>query len=424
MKINRKRMLALLAAAVWMMSAALAENEGAEGLPAGNAETGAPAAQSGNPEEEILSARADWMEDRGLSLGKSRVTYPALRDGILDAERTAKINEQIQADGEVRAYLTRMSQLISEGGMTVSWRGSWMGPVFSFALAAEGTVTSPRNTWVWTSGSLDLRDGHEIAPEEIFSDPDGARREMEDWLETEIVPDLSAHLANSQATPLPDRFWMTERGLVFLYPIEALSTLSDRAGSLLVPWNAAEGHLRLEAGSLLDAMGVRNLLTKTEDLTEDGAEERKQALEKIIAEGRIPGIPAGLGDGMQELTDARRMLTDPDVYARGRIFALEGAEFQGVFLLTDFLSESWENSVVDGIRVDQGTVCGLILGETRQEEWRKLLGEPAHAIEMDGEEAEAWRTVPGVRDYYEFGGHRLQLQADEEGTLASLILSE
>ena len=43
---------------------------------------------------------------------------------------------------------------------------------------------------------------------------------------------------------------------------------------------------------------------------------------------------------------------------------------------------------------------------------------------MDEETAEAYRTVPGSRDYYEFGDHRLQLHADEEGVLVSVILSE
>ena len=44
--------------------------------------------------------------------------------------------------------------------------------------------------------------------------------------------------------------------------------------------------------------------------------------------------------------------------------------------------------------------------------------------DYDEEQAEAWRTVPGIRDYYEFGGHRLQLHADRDGILTSVILTE
>ena len=92
--------------------------------------------------------------------------------------------------------------------------------------------------------------------------------------------------------------------------------------------------------------------------------------------------------------------------------------------MTDFLSEGWENSVVDGIRADSGSLYGLSIGGTKQEVWRRFLGEPDHTIEFDEEQAEAYRTVPGSRDYYEAGEHRLQLHADREGMLTSIILSE
>ena len=40
------------------------------------------------------------------------------------------------------------------------------------------------------------------------------------------------------------------------------------------------------------------------------------------------------------------------------------------------------------------------------------------------EKAEAYRTVAGNRDYYSWGEHTLQLQGDENGILASIILAE
>ena len=92
--------------------------------------------------------------------------------------------------------------------------------------------------------------------------------------------------------------------------------------------------------------------------------------------------------------------------------------------MTDFLSESWDTSVVDGIRMDEGNLFGLVTGRTEQAAWRQLLGEPDHTVEYDEEKAEAYRTVPGSRDYYEFGGNRLQLHANEEGVLVSVIISE
>lgn len=106
------------------------------------------------------------------------------------------------------------------------------------------------------------------------------------------------------------------------------------------------------------------------------------------------------------------------------MFALEGAEFRNVFLLTDALGEGWENSRVDGIQMTEGSFFGLTVGRTTRETWRKMLGEPEHTLPMDAEQADAWRTVPGGRDYYEFGRHRLQLHADAEGVLACVIVAE
>jgi len=368
---------------------------------------------------EGASASMDWFEEKGLTLGESSVAYPAIREGCLTEVLREKVNERILEDGNIREYVTRVSQLISGGRMNVAWRGTVLGPVFSFEITAEGAVTTPRPDHVRTGGNIDLRDGHEIAPEEILKDPDAAMEMMESYLEEEIAPELSAHLQNSQVTPLPERFRMTERGLIWMYSRDQLSTLSDRAGDLLVPWEAIQDQLDLSEGGILSEMGIARRFAA--DGLPDGASER---IREMTDSGRIPGVPAALGGSMQELTDAWGMLTDPDVYVHGRMFALEGADFQGVFLQTDFLSESWEQSAVDGIRIDLGGAEGLAVGQTRREAWIQALGEPEHSIEMDEETAEAYRTVPGTRDYYAFGKHRLQLQADQEGVLRSIVLSE
>lgn len=365
----------------------------------------------------------EWFETRGLELGENSVRYPALREGILPAELTEKINERMLEDGEIREYVSRMSQLISGGRLEVSWRGCVMGPVFSFEISAEGALKTPRETHRRLSGNLDLRDGHEIVPEEIWTDPEEARGRIEQYLEENLAPELSAHLLNSSLVPLPERFRLTERGLILLYEIDQLSTLSDRAGDVLIPWNAVQDSLNRNGDGIPEALGLFLREAWTEE-TEEISEDQLQAIREAAAEGCFPGIPAKLGDPLQALTEEWHLLTDPDVYALGRFFSLEGAPFQQVFLMTDFLSEGWENSVVDGIRADSGSLYGLSIGGTKQEVWRRFLGEPDHTIEFDEEQAEAYRTVPGSRDYYEAGEHRLQLHADREGMLTSIILSE
>lgn len=405
MKARKLICAALSALFLWTGCAAGADEKAAEASAKREEEGNLPAEQPS----------LEWMEDRGLELGDSAVSYPALREGILPEALRDAINARILEDGAIPEYTARISQLISGGKLRVSWRGSVLGPVFSFAVAAEGAVVTLRSSYVWTGGNIDLQDGREVSWEELFSDPEAARERMETYLEESVAPELSAHLLSSDMTPLPERFRMTERGIVWMYPRERLSTLSDRAGDVLIPWTALREELDASEEGLPARMGIMAGLR-----TEEDAEKLKER----AAAGEIPGIPARLGDSVQELTDRWRMLTDPDVDALGRVFALEGAEFRGVYLLTDYLSESWEESRVEGIRVEEGGVYGLIPGETAREDWLRLLGEPDHTLEMDAELAEAYRTVPGKRDYYVCGAHRLQLQADGTGTLVSVTLSE
>ena len=135
------------------------------------------------------------------------------------------------------------------------------------------------------------------------------------------------------------------------------------------------------------------------------------------AEGGLTDVPAVLGDSVKALTDTRHLLMDPEVYEGGRLFALEGAAFQDVLVLTDYLSESWDQSVVQGFRAYAGCRAGLCVGETRQADWEAVLGAPDSRVTIDPERAEYSRVDPGTCDYYRLDGCQLQLYADEEGVL-------
>ena len=382
--------------------------------------SGAEEAVSVQGEEASL----DWFEEKGLTLGENSVLYPAVREGKIEDSLRERINGQILEDGRITEYVTRISQLISGGSLRVQWHGMVLGTVFSFAVSAEGAVTTPRSTYIWSAGNIDLRDSHEVAWEDLFADPDKARNAIEAYLEDEVAPELSAYLLNSQLIPVPEMFYITERGLVLLYSVDQLSTLSDRAGDILIPWHVVRDQLNLREEGYFAAMGLTSWLAPEKDASMEKLKEMTVRVQEATAEGIIPGIPVRLGDRMQKLTDEWHLLIDPDVYALGRFFSLEGSVFRGIFLMTDYLSESWENSLVDGIRMDVGSFYGLTVGDTTRETWRLALGEPEHTIDMDEEQAEAYRTVPGSRDYYVFGEHRLQLHADEKGILSSIILSE
>ena len=354
------------------------------------------------------------LEEKGLTLGESTLAYPVITG--LEEGLQERVNDQVLADTRVPEYLSRMSQLLSGGSLTVGWTGGLLGDVFSCAVSAEGAVSTPRPAFVWTWSCIDLRDGHSITLDELFSDPEGARAEMERILEEEAAPELSAHLSAGALLPLPEGFLLEATGLTLLYPADQLSTLSDRAGAVRIGWNRLADWLDLSEEGLPVRMGVPNMIRLTEN--------SRSALEKMAAEGRLTDVPAAIGDSLQPLTDTWHLLMDPEVYEGGRLFALEGAAFQNRLLLTDFLSESWEASVVQGMRATEGCFWGLCVGETRSEDWEAALGEPDSRVEFTAEKAEVWRVETGFCDYYRFGEVQLQLYADAEGILSCIALSE
>ncbi len=356
------------------------------------------------------------VQDAGMDLNEEiSIHYPAVT-GSGDESLISRINDLIREKCGIRAYLTRAAHLISGGSLRTEWTGGAMNDVFSCAVSALGAVENTRTTHVWTAVSIDLRDGHEITLSELFTDAEAARELMETYLEETVAPDLSAHLMNSELIPLPEDFYLETSGLTLLYPVEQLSTLSDRAGDIRISWNVLKEALDFSEDGILNRIGAAEMTV----LSAGSAEH----LRTTAAAGLLTGIPAKIGDSMQELTDRWHMLTDPDGFEGGRLFFLEGGCFRGVYLITDDLSRSWEHSRVQGIRMDEGCVWGLCPGESRRSEWLSVLGEPEGTVEVGAEKAEANRLEPGVCDYYHCGEYLLQLYSDENETLVSVILTE
>lgn len=365
---------------------------------------------AGGAEETIA------VEDTGLDMSEMlSVHYPVV-SGSGDSELISRINDLIREKCGIGDYLSRTAHLLSGGSLKTEWKGGIIGDVFSCAVSALGMVENTRTTHVWTAATVDLRDGHEVAFGELFTDADAARERIEEYLDEAVAPELSAHLQNSELLPLPETFFPEQAGLTLLYPVGQLSTLSDRAGDIRIGWNILRDVLDLSEDSIPDRIGAEEMIT----LSAGSAEKLRTA----VSAGTLTGIPAAIGDSMQELTDRWHMLTDPDGFEGGRLFSLEGGCFRGVYLITDDLSRGWEQSKVQGIRMDQGCLWGLCPGESLRAEWLAELGAPDGTAEIGEEKAEGNRLVPGICDYYRCGEYLLQLYSDEDGTLVSVILTE
>ncbi len=358
------------------------------------------------------------VTDRSVDLtgtGEISIRRPEITGGE-DETLLKQINDRILTDIRMREYLARGTELMSGGSLRVRWKGGILGDVFSCAVSATGAVENTSPTFVWTAANVDLRDGHEITLAELFTNEEAGRERLETYLTEAVEPELSAHLQNSELLPLPDLFWLESTGISLLYPVGRLSTLSDRAGEIRVGWHVLRDELNLGEDSIARRIGAADMITLS-------AASREKLME-MGAEGSLTDIPVRIGDSMQELTDRHHMLTDPDGFEGGRLFALEGACFRGVYLMTDDLSRDWEKSVVQGIRMDQGCLWGLCVGETLREDWISALGEPDGTAEIDEEKADANRLEAGNCDYYRCGDFQLQLYSDADGTLISVILAQ
>ncbi|MDO5434998.1 MAG: hypothetical protein Q4G19_01355 [Clostridia bacterium] len=353
------------------------------------------------------------LEDRGSEIGESSVHFPAV-SGIADTELERSVNDMILSRCGIRAYLDRMALLISGGSLRVEWDGGIGGDILSCTVSAEGNIAGSRKTHVWTAVTLDLTDGHEIGINELFTDEVSAEALICSLLEEEIGPGMSAHLQNMELTPLPELFSLTNAGLRLLYPVDRLSELSGRAGDIVISWSDLEDVLDLTPGGVADRWGVPRMLT-----LDAGSAE---AIADAVSSGRVPGLPVTLGDALKPLTDKTHLLTDADYCLEGRLFAPEGGIWRGVLLLTDKLTEDWDHSVVNGIRLEQGCLFGLRIGLTDRTEWYEALGEPAAAAGLDDEAADENRVLPGAVDHYIFGGNRLCLYSDRDGTLRQIVI--
>lgn len=354
--------------------------------------------------------------DAGLSLGIHAVRYPQL-SGLDDPAIEAAINARILSAGQIDTLLARLAAVLSlETPLQVTWQGQLTNGVFSCAMSALGPVYDGRVTQVWSAVNVDTATGEPITFADLFTDEAAAREAIEALLLEEIAPSLSAHLENSELTPLPEVFSLSPTGLTLHYSIQSLSTLSGRAGTVTIRWHELRDFLLLGEGTVLRRLGAEDSVTL--------AKESAQRIRDFAAKGQLPGIPATLGDQVTALLDTYRELFDPDLMEGGRLITLEDGAFRDVYIITDTLSPSLDNSVCQGIRADNLCFEGLCTGQTTQEAWRAVLGEPDSTVTLDASRAESYRLVPGQSDYYLCGNYRLRLHADENGVLQTIILTQ
>lgn len=344
------------------------------------------------------------------------VSYPQLT-GMADAVLQQQANAAILAAGDVEARITRLQSLDADSlGLTQTYEALLAGDVLSVAFSAQGAVRDSGFTHLWSTVNLDLTTGAAITLADLFTDEAAARQAILDYMEQQVAPELSAHLEAGQLSPLPDTFGLSAVGITFYYDLDRFSTLSGKAGQVTLLYTELRELLKLGEGTVLTRLGAEEALT----LNAQSAEKIRAAVEA----GQLPGVPATVGESLTELIASYPMRLDPDYFPGGRFFHLEGDAFRGTYVLTDALLETWDHSVVQGIRVDRANFYGLCIGVTTQAEWRAVLGEPDASVALNEDDAYAYYLEVGVSDYYNLGGHQLRLHADESGLLQNIFITQ
>lgn len=380
---------------------------------------------------------AGEMESRNF------VFYPVLEteDESL-APAVERINRSIQEKARIPEYLQLLSTLQPGGaglkmdydiGLASSWTEG-EGPriydwVLSLLFCAEGKMLSGRPSQIYYPMTFDLRTGEEIAFDQLFADPDGAKTHIEAELEENVEPILSTYLENSQLFPVPfDRFFLDSWGHVILvYDNSQLSFLSGTSGAVSFRYSELKDYLDLTPDGIISHLpwkGHMGRMTK---------EERGQAvwsmlrLNMMIPSSRLLALGTGMDivwHGYSPQDHHFHPLTDSDFYPGGAYYEVEEPEFRGALILTDENGET-----VHGILADHVDLYDLETGKTLLPDAEAFLGrEPETRVQIDESTAEYYRVCAGTASVYRLESHdgkmlSFTLYADENGVVQYVKLA-
>ena len=135
-------------------------------------------------------------------------------------------------------------------------------------------------------------------------------------------------------------------------------------------------------------------------------------------------MPVTLGDRMTDVVDRYRLLRTPDEFPGGRYYVLEDPAFREILVISDAIQSGYGASVVEGVQMRRGDLCGLLIGQAVREDWHAILGEPDETMTFTDSMAYDYGLPVGESDIYHFGEHELRLHADTDGVLRAVQLGK
>ena len=320
-----------------------------------------------------------------------------------------QINEAVRSGARIDEYLALLENVGAGGvGLQVRsevWPQDGESPAVSVLVSAKGRMLEGRPSQIRYSFVFDTATGELLSASDLFSDPGEAEAWLNEYLEREVEENLSSYLENRALIPVSlDRFALCARGVTFLYDYDSLSFLSGDAGAVTVPY--------FELRPLLSREGPLAFLAQEED-----PDTCRESLVSEAAEGKLPGLPAYVGENWEEARELFHTPFDSEVCPGGLLWETEDSRLRDCLLVTDRAEEE-----VTGILCTRLSLCGMESGKAERAAWLTLFGAPEKSLEMTPERAAAWRLAPGTCDIYRFGEMLLILHADGEGIFDACLL--
>lgn len=339
-------------------------------------------------------------------MGENRMSYPQL-DGLADPAVEEKVNSDIVLSANVSGMLMTLVTLDPETKLlSMDYEVCLLNDeVFSVIISAKGRQPGKRDGHTWTALSYDLSTGDRLTLDRLFEDTDAAVAQMEAIAEASLSEELNSYMEFSDILPLPqENFTLDQTGITFWYPQEQFSFFSGFSGACQFWYEE------------LDGLWMESITPERTD------EQIRSEIAAAVSNGTIPGVPVQMGERILNVCERYRLLRAPDEFPGGKYFLMEDPRFRDVCVLSDALYADYEQSVVEGVQLRRGGLCGLLIGQTAQTQWRSVLGQPEKTVAFTENMAYDYNLPAGSYDIYRYGENELRLHADENGVLCAVQL--
>lgn len=344
----------------------------------------------------------------------NQLSYPQL-SGWPDTAVQQRINDDIVLSAGITSHMITFATLTPDSlwGLQVTYEAYVTDRVASFVISADGKMPNGRQGQTNTALCYDLLTGQRIQPEQLFAD----MTEAQVWLEEEALRTLGEEISDyedsSALLPLPMKdFSLDAYGITFWYAPEQFSTIGGRAGACRFDFSEIQHLLIAQEGSLPAQTGMV--------MPQQAPQEQLQAIHAAMEAGKLEHLPVTLGDPMPALVEAYGLTRTPDEFPGGRYFVMEHPLFRSILLISDAMEADYTHSVLQGIQLRRGAVCGLTVGQATRDEVLSLMGEPDETILMTDNMAYDYNLTTGECMLYHHSNRTLRFYFDDNSVLIAI----